>query len=144
MCAHVGGSQEGIRSPGVGVTGSRELPNMGAGTWTWVLCKNSIHWALSPAQSRASPLLFSVLFSFFPLSSFLSLPSLFLSKERRQVYWVYCKGQWQEYFLKPQIKLFQDTHLTMSEFFSPYFALFIFYFFETGYLISQAGLHLSV
>lgn len=36
-----------IRSLGTGVTGSFEPPGTGAGSWAWVLCKNSTHWPLS-------------------------------------------------------------------------------------------------
>lgn len=32
----------GLQIPGAGVTGSREPPSMGAGNWTWFLCKNSM------------------------------------------------------------------------------------------------------
>lgn len=28
-----------VRSPGTGVTGGYELPNMGSGKWTWILCR---------------------------------------------------------------------------------------------------------
>lgn len=37
--------------PGIGVTASCELPNMGVWNQTWVLCKNSLH-SFSPLGKK--------------------------------------------------------------------------------------------
>lgn len=65
MCAHVGAcacveaptETRGVESPGV--TGSRDLPVIGAGSQTWILCKSSAHSYPSPApemlKARGEP-----------------------------------------------------------------------------------------
>lgn len=56
VCAHMQVSTESrdIRSPGAGVAGGCEPPDMDAGNWTWVLYKSRCHlngWALSPGPT---------------------------------------------------------------------------------------------
>lgn len=41
VCAVLEGTEQGVRSPGVGVKGGCEPPIMDAGKWTLVLCKSS-------------------------------------------------------------------------------------------------------
>lgn len=52
-------SLEGIISPGIGATGSCELPNMVAGKQTWIYCKSSKHLTAKPFLSSLSGRLFN-------------------------------------------------------------------------------------
>ena len=50
VCAHecnACGVREGMRSPGIEVVGSYELPDMGTGNQTWVLCKRTMYGLLA-------------------------------------------------------------------------------------------------
>lgn len=55
VCVCVWWPEEGLRSPGVGVTGTCEPPDMGAGTWPQFLWESS-KWALWTAEPVPQPL----------------------------------------------------------------------------------------